>query len=98
VNEQNTNDMKKNSILIKIVPFLWIIILLFIQEVYPDYTRLFLYLSIPIITALAIINLIKQKKEDKLNGTENFRQSIYRMLIMAVILGIFFFITEQSYI
>nr|WP_315156600.1 hypothetical protein [uncultured Flavobacterium sp.] len=90
--------MKKNITPIKIIPFLWPLILLFIQEVYPDYTRYFLYLSIPIITVLAIINLIKQKKEDKLNGTKNFRQSIYRMLIIAAILGVFFFVTEQNHI
>lgn len=45
-----------------------------------------------------IINLIKQKKKDKMEGTKEFQSSIYRMLIMAVVLGIMYFITYQNHI
>jgi len=45
-----------------------------------------------------IIDLIKQRKKDKVEGTALFQASIYRMLIMAVVLGLFFFITQQNYV
>jgi hypothetical protein len=44
-----------------------------------------------------ISNLIKQRRDDQINGTTIFKSSIYRMLIMALILIVFFFITEQSH-
>lgn len=45
-----------------------------------------------------IVNLLKKRKEDKLNGTKIFQSSIYRMLIMAAVLLVFFFITKQNHI
>ncbi|WP_256365495.1 hypothetical protein [Flavobacterium sp. MEB061] len=42
--------------------------------------------------------MIKQRKEDKINNTKELQASIYRMLIMAVMLAVFFFITKQYYI
>jgi len=72
--------------------------LIAISQLYPDYTRYYLYLSIAVIVPVSIVNLVKEKKEDKLNNTENFKFSIYRMLFMAVILCVFFFITKQNHI
>ena len=90
--------MKKYITPINIAMFLWGLILITISEVYRDYTRYFLYLSIIIIIPVIIVNMIKQRKEDKINNTKEFQASIYRMLIMAVMLVVFFFITKQYYI
>lgn len=89
--------MKKHISPINIASILWVLILVFISEEYSEYYRYFLYLSIPVLIPFMIFNLIKQKREDQLNGTTMFKSSIYRMLIIAVILGVFFFITEQNY-
>ncbi|KIQ14672.1 hypothetical protein RT99_22830 [Flavobacterium sp. MEB061] len=90
--------MKKYITPINIAMFLWGLILITISEVYRDYTRYFLYLSIIIVIPLIIVNMIKQRKEDKINNTKELQASIYRMLIMAVMLAVFFFITKQYYI
>lgn len=90
--------MKKYITPISIAMFLWGLILITISEVYRDYTRYFLYLSIIIVIPLIIVNMIKQRKEDKINNTKEFKASIYRMLIMAVMLAVFFFMTKQYYV
>jgi len=64
--------MKKYIIPINPVVFIWGLVLITISEVCRDYTRYFLYISILVIIPIAIINLIKQRKEDKCNGTKNF--------------------------
>lgn len=90
--------MKKLITPINIAIFFWGLILIAISQLYPDYTRYYLYLSIAVIVPLTIVNLVKEKKEDKLNNTENFKFSIYRMLFMVVILCVFFFITKQNHL
>jgi len=77
--------------------FLWGLILLTISEWYYDYTRYFLYLSIIVIVPIMIINLKKQRKEDQRNDTNVFKNSILRMLFMAVVIGILFFLAEQNH-
>ena len=79
------------------ITLLWGLILVTITLLYPEYTRYYLYLSIIIMIPLAIIHLIKQRKEDKLNDTKEFQSSIYRMLFMAVVLVVFFLITKMNY-
>lgn len=44
-----------------------------------------------------IINLKKQRKEDQRNDTNVFKNSILRMLFMAVVIGILFFLAEQNH-
>jgi Na+-translocating ferredoxin:NAD+ oxidoreductase RnfE subunit len=83
---------------INIISFFWIAVLFSISQVYPHYYRYSLYISIIIIIPLMIVNLLKKRKEDKLNGTKIFQSSIYRMLIMAAVLLVFFFITKQNHI
>ncbi|MEG0849375.1 MAG: hypothetical protein RSD71_14165 [Flavobacterium sp.] len=78
--------------------FLWGLILIAITEWYYEYARYYLYVSIAVIIPIMIWNLIKQKKKDKINGTREFQSSIYRMLIMAVVLIIIFYITKQEHI
>lgn len=90
--------MKKIITPINIAIFFWGLMLIAISQLYPDYTRYYLYLSIAVIVPISIVNLVKEKKEDKLNNTENFKFSIYRMLFMVVILCVFFFITKQNHI
>jgi len=77
---------------------LWGLILVTISLLYPEYTRYYLCLSIIVIIPIAIISLIKQRKEDKLNDTTEFQTSLYRMLFFAVALGVFFLMTKMNYI
>jgi len=90
--------MKKYSTTINIIFFLWGLLLLAVSSFYPEYVRYYLYFSIIVIIPIMIIDLIKQRKKDKVEGTALFQASIYRMLIMAVVLGLFFFITQQNYV
>ncbi|MCD9573985.1 hypothetical protein [Flavobacterium soyae] len=90
--------MKKYLTPINIIFFLWGLILQAVSWFYPDYTRYYLCLSIIISIPFAIASFIKQKKKDKIEGTKEFQASIYRMLIMAVVLGIMYFITYQNHI
>ncbi len=79
--------------LTNIIPIVWALMLLFITVKHNEYYETFLYLSLPILTIFTIFNLIKQRREDQLNGTTLFKASIYRMLIMAGVLLVFFLIT-----
>lgn len=88
----------KNSKLMNIVVVLWGLILVVISAFFREYVRYYLYLSIIVIIPVAIVNMIRQRKEDKLNGTTLFKESIYRVLIMLVLLIAFFFITKQNHI
>jgi len=88
--------MKEYTRPINIAIFLWGLLLLTMSELFPHYVRYYLYLSIIVIIPVAIFNLIKQRKQDKINNTTEFQSSIYRMLIMAVLLVAFFFLTKQN--
>ena len=88
--------IKRYFTTINIVFFLWGILLLFISNKYGEYTRYYLYLSIIAIVPFIIIKIIKQRKEDQTNGTTTFKASIYRMLFMAGVLIVFFFISMQN--
>ncbi len=90
--------MKKNSAAQVSIIFLWGLILIAITEWYYEYVRYYLYASIAVIIPIMIWNLMKQKKKDKINGTREFQASIYRMLIMAIVLIIIFYITKQEHI
>ena len=88
--------MKKYITETNITLFLWGPILIAISSFYPDYTRYYLYLSIIVLIPLTVFKMIKQRREDKLNNTTEFQSSIFRMLFMAVLLVVFFFITKQN--
>lgn len=90
--------IKKYITLINIAFFLWGLILVAISLLHSKYTRYYLYLSIIVIIPIMIFSLIKQRKQDKLNDTKEFRSSIYRMLFMVVVLVAFFLITNINYI
>ncbi|PWB25473.1 hypothetical protein DCO46_08950 [Flavobacterium sp. HTF] len=81
-----------------VVVLIWGIGHLLINQYYYEYLRPYQYLSIILAIPFAIYNLNKQRKEDKINNTENFKSSIYSMLFMAVIMIAFFFITKQDHI
>ncbi len=78
--------------------FLWGSILLLISQYYYEYVRYYLYISIIVIFPIMIWNLIKQWKKDKVEETKEFKPSIFRMLIMAVVMIVIFFITKQNHI
>lgn len=87
---------KRNNKELSAVLFLWGPIYLIIARFFAEYSRYYLYLSVIIIIPVIILKMIKQWKEDKLNGTAIFKVSIYRMLIMAAVLLVFFLITKQN--
>lgn len=62
-----------------------------------EYARYFMYVLILIMIPFIIFNLVKQRKEDKTNGTENFKLSIYNILIATVFMGILFFVINSNY-
>ncbi|MDQ6472832.1 hypothetical protein RB619_19500 [Flavobacterium sp. LHD-80] len=78
--------------------FFWGLVLLTFSESYPQYTRYYLYASILVIIPVMVADLRKQRKEDKQNGTIKFQSAIFRMLVMAVLLGIAYFIMKQNHI
>ncbi|WP_316632721.1 hypothetical protein [uncultured Flavobacterium sp.] len=90
--------MKEYITPINVFFFFWGLVLLAISEFYPEYLRYYLYLSNAIIIPVMIISLIKQRKKDKLNDTMEFRFAMYRILIMALMLVIFFFVTKQNHV
>lgn len=90
--------MMKKYITPTSIIFLWGLILVAVSLLFPEYTRYYLYLSIIVIIPIAVISLIKQRREDKINDTALFKSSMYRMLFMAVVLGVFFFIIKQNHI
>jgi hypothetical protein len=44
-----------------------------------------------------IFDLIKKRKEDKIEGTQHFKLSIYNILIAAAIMGVLFFLIHSDY-
>jgi 4-hydroxybenzoate polyprenyltransferase len=88
--------MKKYTTITNVIFFVWGLVLIAISQFYREYTRYFLYLSLVVIIPVMIFNLIKQKREDKLNDTKKFQSSIFRMLIMALLLVIVFLATRQN--
>lgn len=74
--------------------FLWGIVLLVISKFYNEYTRYYLYTAILVMISIVIINLIKQRKEDKKDGTEHFKISLFNILIATVIMAVLFFLIK----
>lgn len=89
--------IKKYLTLTNIISFFWIAVLFLISQFYPDYKRYSLYVSIIIMIPFIIVNLVKKRREDKTNGTENFKLSIYNIVIAMVFVGILFFLINSNY-
>lgn len=90
--------IKKIVTPVNVIFLFWGLVLVTFSESYPQYTRYFLYASILFILPVMIVNLVKQRKEDKQNGTIKFQSAVYRMLFMAALLVIMYFITKQNHI
>jgi hypothetical protein len=90
--------MEKITTPIKIVFFLWAVILIAVTGFYPEYKRYYLWLSLIVIIPAIIIDLLKKRKDDKLNDTKEFQSSLYRMLFVGGLLFVFFLITKQNHI
>lgn len=71
---------------------------LLVSFVLPEYTRYFYYGAIVIMIPFVISDLIKKRKEDKIEGTEHFKFSIYNILIAAAIMGVLFFLIYSGYL
>lgn len=90
--------MKKLLTPINVITLIWGSILLILSNWYPEYVRYYLYLSIIIMVPFMIFNLMKQREQDKLNGTKKVVTAIARMIIVSVVLIVFIFITKQKHI
>ncbi|KUJ62337.1 hypothetical protein AR687_07700 [Flavobacteriaceae bacterium CRH] len=62
-----------------------------------EYARYYMYLLILIMIPFLIFELVKQRREDKATGTQNFKLSMYSILITVVIVGILFFLINSNY-
>ncbi len=78
--------------------FFWGIGLLIVNEQYYEYLRYYMYLSIILIFPFVIMNMIKQRKNDKIHGTNELHHTVNRMMIFGVILVIIFAITKQNHL
>lgn len=90
--------MKKNISPLNLVFLLWGILLLTILGFFRDYVRSYLYLSIAMVTLYIILDVSKQRKNDKAERIKKLSESVNRMMIMAVVLIIMFAITKQNHI
>lgn len=88
--------IKQYITLTGIISFFLVFMLWAISLFFPAYTRYFTYIAIIILVPVIILDLIKKRKEDKVEDTESFKISIYNILISAVILGVLFFIINQK--
>lgn len=78
--------------------FFWGIILLILNEKFYEYVRYYLYLSIIVVFPIMIVNMVKQRNNDKIHGTKELHHAVNRMMIFAVILVIMFAITKQNHV
>jgi|GEM_PF-1095304 len=90
--------MKKYISPLNLISLLWGILLLTISGFFRDYVRSYLYLSIATVTLYIILDVSKQRKNDKAERIKKLSESVNRMMIMAVVLIIMFAITKQNYI
>lgn len=90
--------MKKYISPLNLIFLLWGILLLTISGFFRDYVRSYLYLSIATVTLYIILDVSKQRKNDKAERIKKLSESVNRMMIMAVVLIIMFAITKQNYI
>lgn len=88
--------IKKYITSIAIVPYFCILMTCIGTIFYPAHTRIFSYISIVIMIPLLIFELIKKRKEDKLEGTKHFQHSVYNILIAAAMIGVLFFLISQN--
>lgn len=65
--------------------------------IYREYSTYFLCLGLLLITPILTLSMIKIRKEDKLNGTQNFKLSIAALLIALFIFGVCYFLLLQNY-
>ncbi|TDX10364.1 hypothetical protein EDB96_2768 [Flavobacterium sp. S87F.05.LMB.W.Kidney.N] len=90
--------MKKYISPLNLIFLLWGILLLTISGFFRDYVRSYLYLSIAMVTLYIILDVSKQRKNDKAERIKKLSESVNRMMIMAVVLIIMFAITKQNHI
>jgi len=76
--------------------FIWGIGLLLVNEYYYEYIRYYQYIFIPIMISFMIFNLVKQRRDDKADGTQSFKFSIYNILVTLFIMGVLFFLIKSN--
>ncbi|WP_143394920.1 hypothetical protein [Flavobacterium sp. 2] len=63
----------------------------------PEYIRYFYYGAIVIMIPFIISDLLKKKKEDKIDGTKHFKISVYNILIAIAMMVVLFFLINSNY-
>lgn len=71
-----------------------LLIIVIVSFVSPEYIRYSYYGAIAILIPFVISDLIKKRKEDKIDGTEHFKISIYNILISTVMMLVLFFLAN----
>lgn len=89
--------MKKYITITNIGIFFILIPWMILSLVFPEYNRYFSYAVIVLIIPFLIFKLVKQRKEDKANGTQDFQFSIYNILMAMVFMGILFYLIHSNY-
>jgi len=90
--------MKKYFTPLSIIVILALLIHLVISQIWGrEYARYYMYLLILIMIPFLILKLVKQRREDKVNGTQDFKLSLYNILMTVVIMGILFFLINSNY-
>ena len=89
--------LKQYITLSGVISFSLILMSFLVSFIYPEYTRYFYYVAIIIMIPFIIVDLIKKRKEDKIEGTQHFKLSIYNILIAAAIMGVLVFLIHSDY-
>lgn len=82
---------------INIPYFILLLALMIFSSIFSEYKMYFTYGAVVIMFVLLIFDLIKIRKEDKADGTDNFKLSLYNVLCTLVFIGILFYLINSNY-
>ncbi|MFH6962860.1 hypothetical protein ACHRVK_10710 [Flavobacterium plurextorum] len=89
--------LKEYLTLPSIISLFLILIVLIVSLVSPEYIRYSYYGAIVIMIPFIISDLLKKKKEDKIDGTKHFKISVYNILIAIAMMVVLFFLINSNY-
>lgn len=89
--------LKQYLTLPSIISLFLIVIVFIVSLVSPEYIRYSYYGVIVIMVPFIIFDLIRKRKEDKIDGTEYFKISVYNIFIAAAMMVVLFFLINSNY-
>lgn len=89
--------LKQYLTLPSIISLFLIVMVLIVSLVFPEYVRYSYYGAIVIMIPFIIFDLIRKRKEDKIDGTEYFKISVYNIFIAAAMMVVLFFLINSNY-